>query len=407
MSSSSKSDSIPHYFVAILLGGIMVAIGWFATKTLVWNPMSSYFSARSWQQVSCTIQESRLGRATGPKRDGRESRVEVTYTYSLRGKEYSSSRYDLLGAYTTTGQREKREILARYPKGARTPCWVNPENPREAVLNRDFSADYLVGSLFSLFIPAGLSAIGWALFQIFNGPQLVRRQRKAKTRRSQETPEEAVQRRLKPRVPITRTVIGGSVLAVIWNGAVWIMLSRIIEGWRRGAPDGCLTLFVIPFLLVGLLLIWAVVAPIVMLFNPPLKLTISRTTLRPGQSAILQWKIHGKAERVRRLRILLHAPNQEDMFDNRDADDDSDTELEAETETDTENDWDTLTIVDTDQPMLIAEGTAEIKVPLKARFLFDEDTDQLAWMLKTYCEIPRWPDSVEEHTIIVKPGAER
>lgn len=396
MTSSSKSYSLPHYLVGILLGGIMVAIGWSATKMLVWTPMSSYFAARSWQQIPCTIQESRLGVATGPKRDGRESRIEVTYTYSLRGKEYSSSRYDLLGAYTTTDQREKREILARYPKGTRTLCWVNPENPREAVLKRDFSADYLVGSLFSLFIPAGLSAIGWSLFHIFGGPEWERRRRKA--HRSRETPEEAVQRRLKPRVPITRTVIGGSVLAVIWNGAVWIMLSRIIEGWRRGAPDGCLTLFVIPFLLVGLLLIWATVAPIVMLFNPPLKLTISRTTLRPGQSAILQWKIHGKAERVRRLRVLLHAPNSGGIFDNSDTEDDAETNPELDTATD----WDTLTIVDTDQPMLIAEGTAEIKIPAEASSLFDEEDDKLVWMLKTYCEIPRWPDSVEEHAITVR-----
>lgn len=396
MTSPSKSYSLPHYIVAILLGGIMVAIGWSTTKMLVWTPMSSYLAARSWQQIPCTIQESRLGRATGPKRDGRESRIEVTYTYSLRGREYSSSRYDLLGAYTTTDQREKREILARYPKGTRTLCWVNPENPQEAVLKRDFSADYLVGSLFSLFIPAGLVAIGWSLSQVFGVQKRLNRRRRARRR---ETPEQDDgPRKLKRRVPITRTVIGGFVLAVIWNGAVWIMLSRIIEGWRRGAPDGCLTLFVIPFLLVGLLLIWATVAPIVMLFNPPLKLTISRTTLRPGQSAILQWKMHGRAERVRRLRVLLHAPNSGGILANSDTEDDSETDPELDTETD----WDTLTIVDTDQPMLIAEGTAEIMIPAEASSLFDEEDDKLVWMLKTYCEIPRWPDSVEEHTIIVR-----
>lgn len=52
--------------------------------------------------------------------------------------------------------------------------------------------------------------------------------------------------------------------------------------------------------------------------------------------------------------------------------------------------------------MLIAEGTAEIKIPAEASSLFDEEDDKLVWMLKTYCEIPRWPDSVEEHTITVR-----
>ena len=45
------------------------------------------------------------------------------------------------------------------------------------------------------------------------------------------------------------------VVALFWNGIVSIFLVQMISGWIEGKPDGCMTLFIIPFELVGLGLI--------------------------------------------------------------------------------------------------------------------------------------------------------
>ena len=400
----SFSERPSHPFLALLMSLGMVAVGWFATKEIVWKPMSSYLSAFSWDEVPCTVQDSRIARSTARKSDGSTTRVEVTFSYFIGGRKYSSSRYDFLGAYTSGGQEEKTAILKRYPPGTRTSCWVNPENPREAVLKRDFSADYLVGSLFSLFILGGFTGVSWSLYHMFGGPAWSRARRQA--RRPTESVKDAESRKLKPRVSALRTLIGGSVLAAIWNGGVWLLLSNLIEGWQEGRLMIGLTLLTLLAATVGLLLIWATIAPTVtQLLNPRLELTLSRSALKPGQSVILQWKLHGNTERVRRLLITVESPDIPFLLDEAEGEEvveDLETE-EAMEEDDPEKDKpDFLTIIDTDQPMLIAEGTARFEVPSDAEFLFDENQEELRWTLRTRCEIPRWPDSVEEHTIIIK-----
>lgn len=411
----SFSERPSHPLLALLMSLGMVAVGWFLTKEIVWKPLSSYFAARSWEEVPCTIRDSRIARSTARKSDGSTTRVEVTFSYRRGGREYSSSRYDFLGAYTSGGDDEKTAILERYPPGTRTSCWVNPENPSEAVLKRDFSADYLVGSLFSLFILGGFTGVSWSLYHMFGGPAWSRARRRARRQASRhtESAKDAEPRKLKPRVSALRTLIGGSVLAAIWNGGVWLLLSDLIEGWQKGRPMIGLTLLTLLASMVGLLLIWATIAPLVtQLLNPRLELTLSRSSLKPGQSAILQWKLHGNTERVRRLLITVESPDIPFLLDDSEGEEvemeedvEEDVETEAAMEDDPEKDRPSfLTIVDTDQPMLIAEGTARFEVPAGARFLFDEDQDELRWILRTRCEIPRWPDSVEEHTLTIKRG---
>jgi hypothetical protein len=386
----------------LLLFGIMAWVGWFITKTTVWIPLQSYFAAYDWQQVPCTIQESRITRSEPTRQERRSrstttsTRVEVTFTYSLGGKEYRSSRYDFIGAYSSGDHDEKRAILARYPAGTRTQCWVDPDNPQNAVLNREFSETYVVGSLFSLFLVAGVGGIGWTLFHVFGGAERQRQRRKA---RRGETPEDAEPQKLKPRVPIARTLIGGSLVAAVWNGLIWFALN---QAWKDGELNGCLIVFFIPFMLVGLLLIWATIAPFLMLSNPRLELILSR-------------RFYGKAERVRRLLITVESPDIPILlkWEAEEAEDALVTEEEMENDPALEEDPamekdmpDFLTIVDTDQPMLIAEGTARFEVPAGAQDLFDldEDREELHWTLRTRCEIPRWLDSVEEHTLTIKRG---
>lgn len=416
----SFSERPSHPFLALLMSLGMVAVGWFATKEIVWKPVSSYLSALSWEEIPCTIQESRVERPAPPKRginksDGRATRVGVIFSYTIGGRKYNSSRYDFLGAYKTGERDEQEAFVARSPKGTRTLCWVNPENPREAVLKRDFSADYLVGSLFSLFILGGFTGVSWSLYHMFGGPawSRARRQARRKASRHTESAQDAEPRKLKPRVSALRTLIGGSIVAAIWNGFVWLMWSDVIEGWQEGKLMIVLTLFTLLMSMVGLVLIWATIAPIVtqvlnprLGLNPRLELTLSRSKLKPGQSVILQWKLHGNTERVRRLLITVESPDVPFLLDNSEGEElEEGVETEAAMEDEPEKDRpDFITIVDTDQPMLIAEGTARFEVPSDAEFLFDEAQEELSWTLRTRCEIPRWPDSVEEHTLTIKRG---
>lgn len=142
--------------------GCMVAF--FAVFLLAGSGFSLFFirpalkvlEAKSWPSTPCTIVNSQVRTHSGE--DGATYSVDVLYTYVFAGREYKSNRYRFLGG-STGGYAQKERIVRRLPPLTRTVCYVNPENPAEAVLDRDLSSDYAFGLLPLVFVAVGLGGI--------------------------------------------------------------------------------------------------------------------------------------------------------------------------------------------------------------------------------------------------------
>lgn len=109
----------PGLVAALLLG------------TNVWTK-HAHRAALDWAEVPCTIRDSRFARS----KEG-ESSLALSYQYDYRGQTYTSDRLDLLPGRTGTDARWERELAERLPPGSQTVCYVNPDDPAEAVLDRD------------------------------------------------------------------------------------------------------------------------------------------------------------------------------------------------------------------------------------------------------------------------------
>src|SRR5678815_1523130 len=96
-----------------------------------WRPLRRVRSAQSWRETPCVILSS------GVTEDRSDSgyRVLVSYQYEWAGEWYSASRYNFSPS-ATSGRRGKRKAAARLVPGSTTNCYVNPDNPRDAVINR-------------------------------------------------------------------------------------------------------------------------------------------------------------------------------------------------------------------------------------------------------------------------------
>jgi hypothetical protein len=83
-------------------------------------------------------------------------------------------------------------------------------------------------------------------------------------------------------------LLGALGVALFWNGIVSVFLYHMINGHLRGRPDWCLTVFLVPFVLVGLGMIVAVVAALVgfvtSLLAGSLRVEIAGHPLVPGGS---------------------------------------------------------------------------------------------------------------------------
>lgn len=384
----------------VLFFGIFLVVGCALAYFLLWRPMSRFVAAQGWQEVPCTIESSQVAESSDS--DGSTYSVAVTFTYKgSDGREYSSSRYDFMNV-SSSGYDDKAAVVARYPAGTRTTCWMDPFNPGEAVLSRDFSLIYLVGLFPLIFVAAGGGGIIWALRQ--------RRRSSPRKRSAALTPEETLStprstpfgveipanaaqaQVLKPMLSRVGRLIGVIFIALIWNGIVSAFLFMTYREWKSGGEvEGCAILFIIPFTLVGLALIWGVFQHFLILFNPSLELTLGQGVLVPGRPVNLQWKIHGRSGRVQHLRIILEGTEQATYRQGTDTK--TATEVFAK-----------IVVVDVDNQMLMEQGSARVEVPEGSMPSFAADRNKIVWTLRTYCVIPGWPDSNEEYEIVVVPG---
>jgi hypothetical protein len=147
----------------------MIAIGVFLFRTMFWTPVSAWRAAQSWQELPCTVVESRVIRNNPSGKAGLSYRPGITYEYELYGRTYRSSRYSFRDDYESADSGDSSEIVDRYPPGLRTTCWVDPAHPSEAVLDREFGGVLLFGLMMGLFAPAGAFAFFVGLKQLFRG----------------------------------------------------------------------------------------------------------------------------------------------------------------------------------------------------------------------------------------------
>lgn len=162
---ANRKGCMAAFFGLFLLAGI-------GTSLFFIRPALRVLEARSWPATPCTIVDSEVRTHSGD--DGATYSVNVLYTYVVNGREYKSNRYRFLGGSTGDFPSKERTVRRLTPL-TRTVCYVNPENPSEAVLDRDFSSDYLFGLVPLLFVVIGLGGIIFTLRGAFDSGTSLRR----------------------------------------------------------------------------------------------------------------------------------------------------------------------------------------------------------------------------------------
>lgn len=400
---------------ALGLGGLGCAIGLFAVFLVVGLGMLAFFvwpiyktvvARASWSEVPCEILDSRV--ESHSDGDGTTYSVEVRYRYSVGGRSYESDRYRFLQG-SSSGYEGKARVVESLPTGAVTTCRVDPENPAEAVLFTGWSwANLLV--LFPLpFVAVGAGGIYVSLAR-------AGRKRRAKAGGRPDwlpdadgEPPEVVPGAgdggigwgasgaasdaplvLEASVSPFGKLVGITLIAAFWNGITGVFVWQAWKGWEAGAPDGCLTIFIIPFVLVGLALLVGIPHQFLALFNPR-----PRVELTPGRMVLggrneLSWSFRGRPGRIRRLKMTLEGVEEADYRQG------------TTTRTDKET-FATLDLVDETSPVAIPRGRVTISVPADTMHSFEAPDNRIVWKLALHGEIARWPDVSEEMKVVVEP----
>src|SRR5260370_16998115 len=84
----------------------------------------------------------------------------------------------------------------------------------------------------------------------------------------------------------------------------------MLKGGKTGSAPVGLTIFLIPFVLIGLAFIVGIGYFFLALFNPRPRLTLSRRRIPLGGSATLDWSFSGSASRI--TRVLVRVEGREE-----------------------------------------------------------------------------------------------
>ena len=363
----------------------------------------SWFDARSWVETPATIVWSRLDTNSGS--DSTTYKADIFYSYEFDGKEYKSNRSTLHGGGGSSDRDKHRTEVDYSPPGKAITCFVDPDDPWHAVRDRGIGWAALF-TLFPLpFILVGVFGLRHALRKgkaeaagvtpgITSGATASFGRRPGIARGTVDFTNPTVPdgaRDLDPGKGRVTKFAGTLFVSLFWNGIVSVFLFIVAKEWRAGDAPWGLSLFLIPFVLVGVALVLAVFSAFGAIFNPRPRLRLDPGSPRLGQSLSVTWEIPSGHQRLLNLRISLQG--EEIATYRRGTNTHTDRQL-----------FFNQTIIDTPMPEMMAAGRGSLHLPANLMPSWKGDSNAIEWTLRVHGVIRFWPDLDDSHTITILPG---
>ena len=384
---------VGFFAIFALAGG---AMSYFMTL----RPVANILAARGWNETECVITSSEVAVSSGS--DGSTYRVDIHYTYEGDWGTYEGNRYDF-SIGSTSGYSGKARIVEAHPPGSEVTCYVDPEDPTRSVINRS-PGHFLWWGLFPIpFLAVGVGGLTFLAFSGWNRPD--RRARKEQKRAARRAGLRAAglhgasvhdaghgALELEAEASPTMKVIGTLFIAAFWNGIVSVFVfGTIVPSFRRGDIEWFPTLFMIPFVLVGLGLMAFFFYQVLAWFNPRPHLTLADGHLTPGAETTLSWRFTGAAGRLTKLSVELEGLEQVRYRRGTNTYTDTHTFFSRE-------------LVAADRFANVHRGHVTLSLPERTMPTFDASNNDVKWQLKVRGEIPVWPDVIDDFPITVYPS---
>jgi hypothetical protein len=394
-SISQQGKKVSGKSVALILFTIFLIGGSLATYFLFVRTYLKVQDAKKWDKVPCTVISSKVRSHRGD--DSTTYSVDILFEYEFEGEKRRSNKYNFMGG-SSSGYASKKAIVDRYPPGKKTHCYVDPDNPSEAVLNREFTP-----LMYLTLIPAFFALVGLGgIIAIVLSPKTesvssaypARETSMFAARGMEQSVYETVASgpvTLEPKTSPLSKLIQMIVFCIIWNVGTGIFIRYFLNASRHGGAPRVLVAVMIVLVLIGLATIFGVIYRLLAFYNPRPTLTISSKAVPLGGAFELGWKMSGRSNIMRKLTIILEGKEQ--------------ARYQRGTNTYTDNNvFMNLPIADTEGPETIANGSVATVIPLDTMHSFEAANNKIIWTLKVRGDIPRWPDVREDYGFTILPA---
>ncbi len=238
---------------------------------IVWLIVPDWRVNHGFLEHTCKVIEKRVKSDESPL-----FQPEVKIDYEVQGITYSQWTYDIHHATRNTLEEAQAAIDA-FTVGNSYPCWCDPADPNSVVLVRGYQwwiwpalsipASFVaigIGGLVYTALHWGKSAERSAAVvrsvpagELFDLPMAADPKHPYIPDGSEITSSPGT--RLAYRLPLTHSpgwrLFGLLTACICWNGAVSVFVVTAVRSFLAGTPDWLMSLFVVPFLGVGVALI--------------------------------------------------------------------------------------------------------------------------------------------------------
>jgi hypothetical protein len=376
------------FFLVFLLVGSGLFYGLFL------RPLIKILSAKQWPAVPCVVISSEVKSHSSDH--GTRYSVNILYRYEFKGREFKSNGYDFMSG-SSSGYSSKQAIVSRHPPGTQTLCYVNPDDPTEAVLERGFTPVLWFGLIPLVFVLVGAGGLIHTVRKRREGAVTggamgrtiaIGTSTAVPSLDEVEATDPIV---LKPNMSPWGKLLCTTLIALSWNGVVSVFVVQVVQSWRSGHPEWFLTLFMVPFVLVGLGLAAGIVYFFLALFNPRPQLRVMPRAVPLGGTLRVQWDVTGRVHVLERLRLRLQG--REEATYRRGTNTSTDKSVFAD-----------VGIADVTAPLDKRSGAGTVTIPANLMHSFASGNNKIIWSIQVHGHIARWPDVKEEFPLTVLPA---
>lgn len=397
------------FFAILLVLGCAGLVAW-----VVFLVVPEWRVNHAFVKNTCTVLNQRV--VEEESEEGTSYRPEIYVRHRVDGKPYSVWT-DAIGNAYSSGRADAEATVERFSPGEQYVCWYDPADPYVVVLLRGYNWwPWLV-----LIIPVSFIVVGGGgfLYSVVHwGKSAERRAAMARGGTQREAlrlngrgrrefpyiPEDSditssPGTTLKFRLPIRRSpgwaLFGVFLACLLWNGIVSVFVVSAIRGHLRGEFDWSLTLFVIPFVLVGVALIVLLIRQLLLTTGlGPTLVEISDHPLYPGEACRLFVSQWGRL-RMKSLEVLLVC---EEAATYRQG-----TDTRAETREVYRREVFRREGFEVHRGLPF-EAECGLAVPAVAMHSFKADHNEINWKVVVRGDAVGWPDYERAFPIIVHPA---
>ena len=395
LSSKSRKKEKKANVILIPFFSLFALIGFGILIFLILPTANKYFASKNWHETPAKVIWSTV--RSHESSDSTTYSVDIFYSYEFNSKSYRSNTGKCISG-SSSGSSPKQEEVKAHPKGKEFVCYVNPEKPWQAVRDRSLSWGILLTLIPLFFIAVGLGG----LFSTLKKRRQAQISSNPYRSKSTQTNSSSFQQRKKyprgyaeftPRGKRIKALILTFVFTAFWCGITSVFAFQVVQSWLRDNPPWFLTIFIIPFVLVGICCVLYCLHQFLGIFSPAPVIKLKPATISVNGNAKISWNVHGGIGRIRDFAIYL--VGEEEATFRRGTRTTTATEAFYEEE-----------LFKTNDPRKISRGSAEIDLSQLTGTImpsWKSSNNCIRWSLYIIGDLPFWPDIKDKYEIEIHP----